>query len=137
VGFASEVTRSYIGSDCWTHNNFVGDSIMQENVSFGVGTVLTNLKLDESHISSVIKEKKLDTGRVKLGAIIGSNVRVGSNCTIMPGVKIGSNSFIGAGVAVLDDLEDSQFLYLVQEQIKKTNQKTGQVTDRSDFKEKI
>jgi len=116
VGFASEVARSYLGEDCWTHNNFVGDSILQKNVSLGVGTVLTNLKLDESEISSVVKGNKLGSGRVKLGAVIGENVRIGSNATVMPGVKIGANSFIGAGVCVKEDLEAKQFLYLVQEQ---------------------
>lgn len=137
VGFASEVARSYLGKDCWTHNNFVGDSLLQENVSFGVGTVLTNLKLDEGEIHSIIKGNKIPTGKVKLGAIIGSNVRIGSNSTIMPGVKIGSNSFIGASVSVLEDLEEKQFLYAVQEQVKKANKRVDQIPSRGHFKGKI
>lgn len=137
VGFSSEVARSYLGEDCWTHNNFVGDSILQNNVSFGVGTVLTNLKLDESEISSKIKGKKVSTGKVKLGAIIGRNVRIGSNSTVMPGVKIGSDSFIGASVSVSEDLEEKQFLYAVQDQVKKTNNRADQIPSREQFKEKI
>jgi NDP-sugar pyrophosphorylase family protein len=137
VGFGSEVARSYLGADCWTHTNFVGDSILQKNVSFGVGTVLTNLKLDEGEISSVVKGTKLNTGRVKLGAIIGENVRIGSNSTLMPGVKIGSDSFVGAGVCVKEDLEEKQFLYLSQEQVKKANNRADSMKSRDSFKGKI
>ncbi len=137
VGFASEVARSYLGKDCWTHNNFVGDSVLQGNVSFGVGTVLTNLKLDDSEIYSVVKGNKINTGKVKFGSVIGENVRVGSNCSVMPGVKIGHDSFIGAGVVVKEDLEAGQFLYLSQQQIVKTNNKAGKSKSRADFKGKL
>lgn len=137
VGFGSEVARSYFGPDCWTHNNFVGDSVLQANVSFGVGTVLTNLKLDESDIYSVIKGIKVNTGMSKFGAVIGENVRVGSNTTIMPGVKIGSGCFIGAGALVKEDLEAGQFLQVVQDQVKKANNKAHHTTSRDKFKGKI
>lgn len=144
VGFASEVARSYLGKGCWTHNNFVGDSVLQGNVSFGVGTVLTNLKLDEGEISSVVKGNKINTGKVKFGAVIGENVRIGSNSTVMPGVKIGHDCFIGAGVVVKEDLEAGQFLYLTQQQVVKTNRqslssnnKAGKSKSREDFKGKL
>lgn len=35
---------------------------------------------------------------------IGDNVWIGSNCTILQGVKIGSSSVIGAGVTVYKDV---------------------------------
>ncbi|MDE6004590.1 MAG: acyltransferase [Oscillospiraceae bacterium] len=35
---------------------------------------------------------------------VGNNVFIGSDCTILPGVKIGDNSIIGAGAIVTKDL---------------------------------
>jgi acetyltransferase-like isoleucine patch superfamily enzyme len=35
---------------------------------------------------------------------VGSNVFIGSDCVILPGVKIGDNSIIGAGAVVTKDL---------------------------------
>lgn len=144
VGFGTEVARSYIGEDCWTHSNFIGDSILQKNVSFGYGTVLANLKLDESEIYSSIKGNKINSQQVKLGAVIGENVRIGANSTIMPGVKIGKNSLIGASVMVKEDLTDGQYLYVNQNLVKKVNRrslssnnKADIQPDRSSFKGKI
>ena len=46
----------------------------------------------------------MDTGRKKLGAIIGNGCRIGINSSIMPGVRIGANSFVGAHVYLNRDL---------------------------------
>ncbi len=112
TGFSSDITRSYIGDDCWFHTNYIGDSVIGNNVSMGSGSVCANLRLDDGEISSVVKEEKIGTGKNKLGAIIGNNVRIGVNSSIMPGVKIGQNSFIGAGIVVDSDLEEDKFIFL-------------------------
>lgn len=109
TGFNTDITRSYIGNDCWFHSNYVGDSVLENNISMGGGTKLANLRLDEGEIFSTIKNERIVTGRTKLGAMIGSNVRTGVNVSIMPGVKIGRGSFIGAGVTLDRDLPDESF----------------------------
>lgn len=109
TGFNTDITRSYIGSNSWFHTNFVGDSVIGENVSLGSGTVLANLRLDESEIFSIVKEERIDTKRNKLGGMIGDNVRIGVNASIMPGIKIGSNAFVGAGVVLGEDLPDGKY----------------------------
>ena len=53
IGFATEVARSYIKNDVWLHKNYVGDSILEDNVSLGSNSVTGNLRLDEQ---DVIKE---------------------------------------------------------------------------------
>lgn len=40
----------------------------------------------------------------KGGAIVEDYVRIGANCTILPGVRIGKNSMIGAGAVVVKDI---------------------------------
>ena len=112
IGFGSEITRSYIGNNSWLHRNFVGDSVLDENVSMGAGAVTANLKLNEQHVNTFINGKKTGSGRNRLGAIIGSNVRIGINASIMPGTKIGKNSHVGAGVVLDADLPDDKFCTL-------------------------
>lgn len=112
TGFSTDITRSYIGDNCWFHTNYIGDSVTGNNVSMGSGTVCANLRLDDGEISSMVKGEKIDTGKNKLGAMIGNNVRIGVNTSIMPGIKIGQNSFIGAGIVVESDVEDGKFMFL-------------------------
>lgn len=52
-----------------------------------------------------------EIGKWKLkGTIIGDNVRIGSNATILP-VTIGNNAIIGAGSVVTKDVPDNQVAY--------------------------
>lgn len=110
VGFTTEIARSYIGDNCWFHHNYLGDSIVSNNVSMGAGTVLANFRLDEQVISSLIGKKVENTGKTKLGAMIGKQVRIGVNTSLMPGVKIGRNSFIGAATLINEDVADNTFV---------------------------
>lgn len=102
VGFGSEVARSFLGDEVWTHTNYIGDSVIGNNVSFGAGSVTGNLRLDEAEIPG--------TGSHKFGAVIGDDVRVGINTSLMPGVKIGEGSFVGAGIVVAQDIPEKSFV---------------------------
>lgn len=118
IGFGSEVARSYVGDNVWTHTNYIGDSIIGNNVSFGAGTVTGNLRLDEKSIkvsitkkwNGKIEEERVDSGTTKLGLMTGDNIRVGINTSFMPGVKVGSNSFVGAGIVVAEDVPEGSFV---------------------------
>ena len=109
TGFNTDITRSYVGDGCWFHSNYIGDSVLEKNVTMGSGAVLANLRLDDGEISSYVRGSRLNTKRMKLGAIIGEGVRIGINASIMPGIKIGRRSFIGAGVVLDKDVEDESF----------------------------
>jgi bifunctional UDP-N-acetylglucosamine pyrophosphorylase/glucosamine-1-phosphate N-acetyltransferase len=54
----------------------------------------------------------VDSGRDKLGAIIGDNCRTGINSSTLPGVKIGPNSIVGPGVVLGEDLEAGKIIYV-------------------------
>jgi len=96
VGGASEVKNSIIMANTnIPHHNYVGDSIIGENCNLGSGTKVANLRLDEGNIKVVLKGKYVDTGRRKLGVIMGDNVKTGINASIDIGTIIGENSFIG------------------------------------------
>ena len=98
VGAAAEVKNSVImnGSKI-PHHNYVGDSVIGEGCNLGSGTKVANLRLDDSHIPVIIEGKRIDTGRRKLGVIMGDNVKTGVNSVIDVGTVIGSDSFIGPG----------------------------------------
>ena len=94
IGNAVEVKNSIImrGSKL-PHHNYVGDSIIGEECNFGAGTKIANLRLDKKNI----RIADIDTGRRKLGAIIGDRVETGINASINVGSMIGNNTLIGPG----------------------------------------
>lgn len=108
AGFGTEIARSYIGEDCWFHTNYIGDSVIGDDVSFGSGTTTANLRLDERTIRVTVDGAPIDTGMSKLGAMIGAHVRVGINVSLMPGVRIGTQSVVGPAVLLQRDLPDGQ-----------------------------
>jgi UDP-N-acetylglucosamine diphosphorylase/glucosamine-1-phosphate N-acetyltransferase len=110
VGHATEVKASYIGNNCWFHSNYIGDSIIGDDCSFGAGTVLANLRFDEGKVKVSVQGELLDTGQDKLGAIIGSNSRTGINASVMPGIKVGPNSFVGPHVCLTQDLDHDKII---------------------------
>ncbi len=95
IGAAVEIKNSIImDRTAVPHLNYVGDSVIGEGCNLGAGTKIANLRLDKQNI----RVNNLDTGRRKLGAIIGDNVETGINTSINVGTVIGSNTFIGPGV---------------------------------------
>lgn len=104
TGFNTDITRSYIGDNCWFHSNYLGDSVMEGDISMGSGSVCANLRLDRGEIASIVGKNRINTKRTKLGAMLGKNVRIGVNTSIMPGIKIGKDSIIGAGLVIYDDI---------------------------------
>ncbi|OGG26759.1 hypothetical protein A2960_01135 [Candidatus Gottesmanbacteria bacterium RIFCSPLOWO2_01_FULL_39_12b] len=123
IGFSTEIARSHIGDNCWFHNNYIGDSVLSENISMGAGAILANYKLNKQPVKSVIGGKQIITGKIKLGALIGSNVNIGVNASIMPGVKIGQNSVVGSGVVLDIDLPEKKVCYFKNENYTITDNK--------------
>ena len=98
VGNSVEVKNSIIMDGTKVpHLSYVGDSVIGERCNLGAGTKIANLRLDEKEVMVVIDGKKTGSGRRKLGAIIGDDVKTGINATIDVGTIIGENSFIGMG----------------------------------------
>ena len=104
VGFSSEVKGSYIGNDCWFHSNYIGDSIIGNNCSFGAGAVTANFRFDKGDIKVKSGQEQQSTGREHFGAIVGDNCKLGINSSILPGRCIGADSIIGPHVCLDTDL---------------------------------
>lgn len=127
VGNAVEIKNSIIMENTnVSHLSYVGDSVIGSNCNIAAGTNIANLRFDNATIKTKIKNQKIDSGRRKLGAIIGDSVKTGINSSFSPGVKVGNNSTIGSGVLLYEDLpSDTRVLekqtHIIQKKKKKIN----------------
>jgi len=120
VGNACEVKNSIIMDGTHVgHLSYVGDSILCERCNLAAGTITANLRLDDGTVKMLVKGKVVDTGRRKLGAILGDNVKTGINALLMPGVKVGANSWVGANFTVQKDVPANTIVLLKQEEEKR------------------
>jgi bifunctional UDP-N-acetylglucosamine pyrophosphorylase/glucosamine-1-phosphate N-acetyltransferase len=98
VGNAVEIKNSIIMDETHVpHLNYVGDSILGSRCNLGAGTKVANLRLDNKNVKTVLKGEVVDSGRRKLGVIMGDDVKTGINASIDPGTVICEESFIGPG----------------------------------------
>lgn len=74
------------------HYNYVGDSILGYKSHMGAGSITSNVKSDKTLVVIKNGEEKIETGRKKVGAILGDGVEVGCNSVLNPGTVIGRNS---------------------------------------------
>ena len=104
IGAGVEVKNSVIMNGTKVpHLSYVGDSVIGENCNLGAGTKIANLRLDKRNI----RVRSLDTGRRKLGAIMGDGVETGINVSINVGCMIGNDVFIGPGRVVSGDIQST------------------------------
>ena len=84
IGNFVEVKGSSIGENTKAgHLTYIGNSEVGRNVNFGAGTITVNYD-----------------GQNKYKTVIGNNVFVGSNSTIIAPVELGDNSLVGAGSTI-------------------------------------
>ncbi len=115
IGNACEIKNSIIMDHVHIgHLSYVGDSILGENCNLGAGTITANYRLDGGTIKMAVKGKVVDSGRTKLGAVLGDGVKAGINALFMPGVKVGCNSWIGPNVVVHRDVAADTVVLLKQ-----------------------
>ncbi len=101
IGNAVEIKNSIIMDDTKIgHLSYVGDSIIGSRCNFGAGTKVANLRLDEKTIPVMVKGQRVDSGRRKLGCIMGDDVHTGIGSLINVGTVIGAGANIGPGVFV-------------------------------------
>lgn len=85
------------------HLSYVGDSVVGCDANLGCGTVTANFRHDGANHKSMVKGELVDTGRRKLGAIIGDGVHTGINTSIYPGRKLWPHTRTLPGEVVRED----------------------------------
>ena len=76
------------------HYNYVGDSILGYRSHMGAGSITSNVKSDKTPVVIRCGEEQMDTGRKKVGAMLGDYVEVGCNSVLNPGTVIGRGSHV-------------------------------------------
>ena len=118
VGNAVEIKNSIIMENTnVSHLSYVGDSVIGSNCNIAAGTNIANLRFDNRSVKTKIKNQMIDSGRRKLGSIIGDSVKTGINSSFSPGVKVGHNSTIGSGVLLYDDVPSDTRVLVKQNHI--------------------
>jgi carbonic anhydrase/acetyltransferase-like protein (isoleucine patch superfamily) len=101
VGHATEMKNSVMLDGAKAgHFAYIGDSILGNNVNLGAGTKLANLKMIPGSIVVTAERKRYDTGRRKLGAILGDKTETGCNSVTSPGTLMGPASIVYPGISV-------------------------------------
>lgn len=76
------------------HYNYVGDSILGYKSHMGAGSITSNVKSDKKLVSIHLPDFDVETGRKKVGALMGDYVEVGCGSILNPGSVIGKNTNI-------------------------------------------
>ncbi|MBU1179447.1 hypothetical protein KJ885_00715 [Patescibacteria group bacterium] len=91
IGHCTEAKNTIMLDDSAApHFNFIGDSILGNNVNIGAGVILANFRLDEKPVPI----GEMSTGLVKLGAILGDRVKIGCNSVLEPGTFLGPDTWV-------------------------------------------
>jgi len=113
VGNAVEIKNSIIMDETHVgHLSYVGDSVLCERCNLGAGTITANYRLDAGNVKMAIKGKIVDSGRRKLGVILGDDVKTGIGSLFMPGVKVGVKTWVGPNYLVHQDLAANTVAYV-------------------------
>lgn len=101
VGNAVEIKNTIIMKDTHVgHLSYVGDSVIGHRCNFGAGTKVANLRHDGKNIKVMIKNRILDSGRRKLGVIMGDDVHTGINTSINIGTIMEKGRYTYPGEVV-------------------------------------
>jgi acetyltransferase-like isoleucine patch superfamily enzyme len=104
IGHVTEVKNAMLMDGAAAgHFAYVGDAILGARVNLGAGTKIANLQfrtraeIDGDFINPVVirhGERMIDTGRGKLGAVIGDYSEIGCNTVTGPGAVVGAHCWI-------------------------------------------
>lgn len=74
------------------HYNYVGDSILGYKAHMGAGSITSNVRADKGLVKIHTEDGDLETGRKKVGAMLGDHAEIGCGSVLNPGTVIGRNS---------------------------------------------
>ena len=103
IGNFVEVKNSTIGDNTKaSHLAYIGDASIGKNVNIGCGTVFANYD-----------------GKKKYKTIVGDNVFIGSNSTLIAPVEIEDRGFVAAGSTITDKVEKESLAIARARQVNK------------------
>lgn len=76
------------------HYNYVGDSILGYKSHMGAGSITSNVKADKKFVVAKDGAARYETGRKKVGAVLGDFADIGCNSVLNPGTVIGRRTSV-------------------------------------------
>ena len=76
------------------HYNYVGDSILGYKAHMGAGSITSNVKSDKLPVVIKNGAEQIETGRKKVGAMLGDFVEIGCGTVLNPGSVVGRNASV-------------------------------------------
>lgn len=110
VGPSTEVKSSFVSTgSALAHLNYVGNSIIGEDVNLEAGVVVANHfnERTDKLIVVLVDGERTATGVTKFGAAIGSGSRIGANAVTTPGTLLQGNSIVGR-LELVDQIGDAE-----------------------------
>lgn len=93
VGHSVEIKNSIVlNNSRIAHFNYIGDSIIGNDVNFAGGAITANFRLDGAKIKIKNNDKKIETNLTKFGAIVGDGSKIGVNVVLNPGTILSKNT---------------------------------------------
>jgi NDP-sugar pyrophosphorylase family protein len=74
------------------HYNYVGDSVLGFHAHMGAGSITSNVKADKKNVVIHCGTERMETGRKKVGAILGDWADIGCNSVLNPGTVVGRHT---------------------------------------------
>jgi len=104
VGHAVEVKNSVLMAGATVgHLAYVGDSLLGQDVNFGAGTKVANLRHDGGDVKLTVKGERVSTGRRKFGVVCGDGTKTGINTSLNAGVTLSTGASTTPGEVVTRD----------------------------------
>ncbi|MBD1209572.1 MAG: LpxA family transferase [Ignavibacteria bacterium] len=97
IGPGCEIKTSIICNDSsLAHFNFVGDSIIGNNVNFEAGSIAANHfnERNDKIITVKYNDAEIKTNTEKFGSLIGDNTKIGANAVLSPGTILPKKTIV-------------------------------------------
>lgn len=109
IGFSSEAENTVLRREAkLPRHTYAGDSYIGRGANFGAGAMASNLRHDEDSVGNEVNGDLMDSGRRKLGAVVGSDAKIGVNASIQPGRKVGRKAAIRPGEVVKENRDSEK-----------------------------
>lgn len=109
IGHGVEVKNSiFLNMSVAAHLNYIGDSIIGNNVNISGGAMLANFRLDGRPVIVRTGREKIETGLAKFGSIIGDDSKIGVNAALNPGTILGKKTIVYPLVSVTGVHKDNE-----------------------------
>ncbi len=94
------INNSLIGKNTIIKSGVISDSIIGDNCKIGKNFITETHNSDDTPVQTVIKGKKVDTGMLFFGILIGDNSIIEDNCTSLPGSVLAPHTHITANSSI-------------------------------------